>query len=120
MGGSAVIDDNIYSIKTYADLYARWQQSVDLSGVRYKVYFSWNTRMESWFMTIMDSDENVLIGGIRLIPNIDLLAKYKRTVSALPQGMLFIMDKEHDPITAELDRDNFGTRFLLAYTELEE
>jgi hypothetical protein len=67
-------------------------------------------------MTISDMNDNILIGGIRLVPEIDLLNKYRATVPELPSGLLRIIDMENKMETAELTRDNFGTRFVLTYT----
>jgi hypothetical protein len=107
----------IYIIQTYSDKTARWTQTVDLSKVRYQLYFSWNTRMQSWSMSVMDSDGALLLGGIRLVSGIDLLKNYKASAPQLPAGILRILDRHDDPSTAELTRDNFGTRFVLTYTE---
>jgi hypothetical protein len=111
---------NINIIQTFADRYPRWKQSVDLSGVRYGLYFDWSTRMESWFMSVLNMNDEVLLGGIRLVPVIDLLEKYRASVPALPPGILRVLDKESDTVTAEITRDNLGVRFLLSYTETEE
>lgn len=107
----------IYLIQTFADKRPRWKQSVDFSGTRYRLYISWNTRLEAWFMTILDRNDTLLLGGIRLVPEIDLFAKYKASVPALPPGILRILDRQGDMKSAELTRDNLGTRFVLSYTE---
>ena len=107
----------ILIIQTFAEKNPRWKQSVNLSNVRYRLYFSWNTRMRSWFMSVLDVDDNILLGGIRLVPKIDLLAKYRASVPGLPSGVLSVMDKQNDPATAEITRDNLGIRFLLTYME---
>ena len=107
----------ILIIQTFAGKNPRWKQSVDLSNVRYRLYFSWNTRMRSWFMSILDGDDNTLLGGVRLVPEIDLLAKYRASVPGLPSGIISVLDRQSDPATAEITRDNLGTRFLLSYTE---
>jgi hypothetical protein len=109
--------DTIYIIPTVADKTPRWTQQVDMSGVRYKLYFSWNTRGETWSISIYDSSGNFLLGGIRLVPYIDLLEKYRARVPALPSGLLRVLDKENDKQTAELTRDSFGERFVLSYTD---
>jgi hypothetical protein len=108
----------VYILSTFADKYPRWTQSVDLSGVRYQFYISWNTRMESWYLSILDTNEKLILGGLRLVPGIDLIDKYRASAPKLPSGILSIMDKEIDPKTAELTRDNFGPRFVLTYTDL--
>jgi hypothetical protein len=73
--------------------------------------------MEAWFMSVLDSNDTLLLGGIRLVPEIDLIEKYRASVSGLPSGILRILDKQSDLKTAELTRDNLGTRFVLSYTE---
>lgn len=107
----------IIVIATHADEYPRWAQKTEIGGSLYKFYFSWNERIGIWQMSISDAADNLLLGGLRLVPKIDLLAKYRATVAGLPKGMLRILDKQNDPTTAELDRDNFGSRFVLSYSD---
>jgi hypothetical protein len=106
-----------YILSTFAEKTPRWTQYVDLSGVRYQLYISWNTRMESWYLSVLDTNGNLILAGIRLVPGIDLIGKYRASAPELPPGVLLVMDKESDPKTAELTRDNFGTRFVLSYTD---
>lgn len=91
-----------------------------MGGSLYKFYFSWNERLAIWQISISDSDDKLLLGGLRLVPEIDLLAKYRASVPSLPKGMLIAVDKMSDLETAELTRDNFGTRFLLGYFDFGE
>lgn len=107
-------------ITTHADEYPRWTQKVELSGSLFKLYFSWNDRMAMWQMSISDADDNLLIGGLRLVCGVDLLKKYRESVPKLPSGLLIIIDKLHNEQTAELDRNNFGSRFLLGYFDFED
>jgi hypothetical protein len=76
--------------------------------------------MESWYMSILDTNENIILGGIRLVHGIDLIDKYRAIAPKLPSGVLSVMDRENDPKTAELTRNNFGARFVLAYTDFGE
>ena len=105
----------IYSLPTYADRFARWRVSVDLSGMRYHLYVSWNTLMENWYMTILDVNDRILLGGLRLVPNVPLLEKYRASVPELPPGDLVIFDREGRMETAEITRNNLGSRFDLSY-----
>jgi hypothetical protein len=110
----------VYSIPTHASTSPRWKMSVDLSKVRYQLYISWNTRMESWYMTILDINDNILVGSIRLVPDVMLLKKYRASVPELPPGDLVIFDLEGKMETAEITRDNLGSRFDLSYVISEE
>ena len=60
------------------------------------------------------------MSGLCLVPEIDLLSKYRVSVPKLPVGMLIVMDKMSDLSTAEITRDNFGSRFLLGYFDFGE
>ena len=104
-----------FIITTHADEYPRWTQKITMGGSLYKLYFSWNERQAIWQMSISDAEDNLLLGGIRLGAEIDLLAKYRGSVPKLPSGMLIVLDKMSDLESAELDRNNFGSRFLLGY-----
>ncbi len=102
-------------IMTHADEYPRWTQRTTLSGVLYELYFNWIERTGTWTMSVLDASGTLLLGGIRLVPGIDLLAKYRVSVGGLPAGKLIVIDRQNDPVTAELDRNSFGERFLLGY-----
>jgi hypothetical protein len=102
-------------IPLYSNESPRWKVKVDLSGRRYSLYVSWNTRMSGWSLTVMDTSENVLIGGLRLVAGGLLLDKYRASCPELPPGLLMLVDREGKLETAEPDRDNFTDRFALVY-----
>ncbi|GHV79120.1 hypothetical protein AGMMS49944_09110 [Spirochaetia bacterium] len=106
-------------IPEYSQQTSRWEVKVDLSGKRYTINVSWNAQMEGWVMALMDSDVNLILGGIRLSQGSDLLAKYKAYCKDLPPGDFYILDQQGDYKTAELSRTNFSTRYLLCYDEGE-
>ncbi len=104
----------------YSSSSSRWNVQVDLSGVRYKLDVSWNTRMECWVLCISDIKDNLILGGIRLSVGLFLLRKYRASCSDLPPGEIWLLDTTGDYQTAELTRDNFNTRFKLCYGTWEE
>jgi hypothetical protein len=99
---------------------ARWEIKVDLSGKRYGFYVSYNTRQDAWFMSILDANGNLLLAGIRLVPGVAFLDKYRASVPELPPGKLWLVDLEGNPGSAEVTRTNLHTRFALKYTTYEE
>jgi hypothetical protein len=113
-------DIQIWNIPEYSSKMPRWEVQVDLSNVRYKLNVSWNTRAESWILTIMDTNDRLILGGIRLSIGNDLLAKYRASCPNLPPGEIWIADLTGRYETAELTRDNFSTRFKLCYGIVEE
>jgi hypothetical protein len=111
---------NSVEIPLLSEKAARWTSKIDLSGKRYGFYFSYNTRMEAWFMSIMDSNGKLLIAGIRLVPGVFFLEKYRGSVPELPPGRLWLIDVEGKLNSAEVTRNNLHTRFSLTYTIFEE
>jgi len=95
---------------------ARWTMKVDLSGKRYSFYVSYNIRQDAWFMSISDSNGNLLLAGIRLVPGVSFFDKYRASVPELPIGELCLADKEGKLGSAEVTRNNLHTRFCLLYT----
>jgi hypothetical protein len=61
---------------------------VNLDEKPYVLTYDWNSRTDRWSLTIEDSDGDLLVAGITLVPSIDLL----RTVAsdARPGGALIL------------------------------
>jgi hypothetical protein len=102
-------------IPTYADKRPRWRVKSDLSGRRYTFYGSYNSRQEAWVMKVSDVNGNLLIPGLRLVPEIPLFEKYRASVPELPPGELVLVDLEGKLDTAEVTRENLSSRFALTY-----
>jgi hypothetical protein len=111
--------DNIIFLPEYSSSSSRWNVQVDLSGVRYKLNVSWNSQMEGWVLSILDTKDNLILGGIRLSVGSKLLKKYRASCPSLPPGEIWVMDTTENYETAELTRDNFNTRFKLCYETWE-
>jgi hypothetical protein len=104
----------------YSASSSRWNVQVDLSGVRYKLNVSWNSQMEGWVLSISDTKDNLILGGIRLSVGSFLLKKYHASCPGLPPGEIWLLDTTGQYETAELTRDNFNTHFKLCYGTWEE
>jgi hypothetical protein len=104
-----------FNIPEYSGSSARWEVQVDLSGKRYKLNISWNTLMDGWVMAILDTDDKLILGGIRLSIGSYLLTKYRASCPNLPPGDIWVQDLTGKYETAELTRNNFSTRFKLCY-----
>ena len=107
-------------IPTYSDLRPRWEVKVDLSGRRYTFNITYNVRQDAWIMHICDVNGELLIAGLRLVPGVDLIEKYRASSPGLPPGDLILVDREGNPKTAEVTRDNLSSRFTLTYMVYEE
>jgi hypothetical protein len=98
----------------------RWELQTDLSGRRYTFRISYNTRQDAWTVSILDVNGELLVAGLRLVPGIDMLKKFRASSPGLPPGELVLIDKEGRPQTAEVTRDNLSSRYMLVYTVLGE
>ncbi len=106
----------LFNIPLFSNKTARWKSSIDLGDSRYTLYFSWNTRMRYWEMSMYDSSKVLIVGGIRLVTLIDLLQLYKPLYPKLPKGELILLAKTKNVI--EITRDNLANDFALTYTEM--
>ena len=93
-----------------------YQQVTTLDGQDYVLTFSYNARDFSWYLDIADQDAVMIVAGIRIIVDFDML---RRCVDARrPPGILIANDLSG----AGLDPgpSDFGTRVELLYFEAAE
>ena len=105
---------------TNAQRKSRWASWFDLSGRRYTFHFTFNNRHNAWLLSIVDVNGNLLIAGVRLIPGIYILEKYRASSPGLPPGELVLVDLEGNMATAEVTRENLSVRFALTYQIIRE
>jgi hypothetical protein len=48
-------------------------ETIDLENVYYKFKFSWNNRDTCWLLDIYDINDIVLIGGVKLVVDYELI-----------------------------------------------
>ncbi len=101
-----------------ASLNAQSTQTISLDGVVYRMVFTFNTRRLAWDMTFGLADGTVLVAGIKLLPQIDLLGRHKDI--RIPKGRLFISDIEDGNTALRPEKNELGTKLRLFYfTEVE-
>lgn len=92
----------------------RLNYSVILDETEFDFKFAWNTRQESWYLTITDREGIILLSNIRLVPNVDLLLPYVNDF--LPQGSLYLTTNDDTfPQSPPITLENLSTEFFLAY-----
>jgi hypothetical protein len=100
----------IYELPCKSDL-PSFTFQVDLDGRTFGFEFTWNERVESWFMALSDADGNALVSGVRVVVDFPLAAR--STNDALPPGVLLAVDtagEQQNPGLADL-----GGRVRLQY-----
>ena len=96
--------------------YADYSESVVLDGNPYRLAFSWNTRGEYWSLTISDSSGNVLVDGLKLVINFELISEY--AAAGFPPGALLAVDTTGT--LSRIGRDDLGEKVRLYYLTGEE
>lgn len=94
-----------------------YEQRTTLDGREYVLRFRWSERSESWYLQLLDSDENVLTGMVRIVLNLDLL-RLHRNVDGIPPGEIRAVDASGDELRPGFNE--LGERVRLLYrTESE-
>jgi hypothetical protein len=90
-----------------------WIQNVSLEGVDYQLGFGFNDREGFWYMDLLDTEDNPIVYGIKLVSNVPLLRSLR--VAPRPPGELMIVDTRtpaRDP-----GFDDLGVNVFLGYIE---
>lgn len=88
-----------------------------LNGVDYKFTFKYSTRNSSWFLTISDVQDIVLVSNIKLVPHIGLLSPF--VTNTLPQGILTLVSDSSYESPPAITLENLSTDFTLVYDDGE-
>lgn len=103
----------------FQNISSRYTYNLEINSIVYIFKFSWNAREENWYMTIIDSSENIIIAGIKLVVNYWLLKQYK-WIYNLFEGNIILRDMNMTPEDKGLTFDNFGIRYQLLFFTLDE
>lgn len=99
------------------------EQRTTLDGEDYIFRFWLNQRESRWFFDLYDADRVLIAGGIKIVPNIDLLDRV-RSDSRRPPGVIMALDvlsKGESPRTPiSPGPDDLGDRVQLLYFDAEE
>ena len=88
--------------------------SIVLENTSYEMTLQWNTREESWYLSLARAGFTPLF-KTKITNGTDLLLKY-RAYQSCPKGILFVRDTEKD--WGRLQRDSFSSgRFVLYYID---
>jgi len=110
-------------IEIYRDInnkvYA-FSKKYNFDGRGYIVELRYNPINVSWYMTLKDINNNVIISSIRLVSKIYIL-RNKRAVAGLPDGdFKLIQVTENNGGGKILDFDSLGAEYKLYYVPVAE
>lgn len=95
---------------------SHYKQTTSLEGTAYQFDVRWNTRDETWSISIADTDGNPILSGLKLLPYSPLIQRYK--IEGFIEGELVGINttNEFEPP----NRDNLGSDFKLFYLSKDE
>ena len=67
-----------------------FSQDIVLDSVPYRLRFYWNTRGNFWAVDFYDRDLNLLVAGIKIVNDYELL--FNHPDRGLPPGQLLVID----------------------------
>jgi hypothetical protein len=70
--------------------YPSYTNEVILDNKSYIFKFVWNTRGEFWTLSILDTDKNIILSGVKFVLNYSLLSDYYHL--DIPKGSLYVID----------------------------
>jgi len=85
-------------------------QIITLENVRYKLRFFWNYRENRWYMDIYTSDDVIILGGLKLTTNYELLRHY--IIDGLPPGAMILENADNVDYK---NKDDINNAWLLLY-----
>jgi hypothetical protein len=91
-------------------------QKTRLDGRDYILRFSYNERIQRWYVGICDEEGTPLLLGLKLVANWPLLRHYRHD-PRLPPGELMAVDLTNDGSPPTLNELGEGKRVELTYFE---
>lgn len=95
-----------------------WTQKTRLDGRDYLLRFSYNQRLDRYFLDLLDDEETPLVQGIRLVTNWPLLRHY-RWDERVPPGELMAISLQTDVTPPRFGELGEGRRVELTYFSTE-
>lgn len=93
-----------------------YTQRTSLDGRSYLFTFKWNQRSGFWFFDFADQDEDPIVSGVKVVPEIPLL---RRIIDERrPAGELIVTDLTGDGEPPGYS--DFGDRMILMYVPYED
>lgn len=88
-----------------------YEFSVPLDGIIFNFEFCWNERAERFFISIFDSEKNLIIASVPAVLKIPLFYGIKE--KKLPKGKLIFIDTTNS--LKKHNFEDFGTKIKLLY-----
>ena len=109
----------MFLVPTFQNVSTRYIITTDLNGSAFRLRFHWNSREAAWYMDILNTDDVLILSGIKLVVNYSLIRQYP-AIQELPKGEFILFDLEANDQTGGVTIENFGRRYQLLFFTDEE
>jgi len=101
------------AVQIYFPDYAAFSEEVALDGNVFVLGLRWNTREKCWSMSISNREGNLIVSGIKLVVNFNVVAQYQSR--SIPQGLMAIVDTAMETMTDRIARRDMYENRKLAF-----
>lgn len=92
---------------------AKYTIDITLSGILLRYSFYYNGRGDFWTLDVYDTDDNPIVGGIKLVADWELWGQFND--ARLPPGPLYCVDTSGQG--TDPGADDLGSRVILVYDD---
>lgn len=103
----------MFTIPFSDSIYSAFTQQVTLDDTDFNLKFYWNDRFKYWSMSIADFEDNIIVEGIKLVLNFDLIQPYRHL--SVPEGQLYVLDSSDTLL--RIERYDIDKNVNLFYVE---
>jgi hypothetical protein len=93
-----------------------YQFASNFDGLRYYIDLLYNPRNDTWYMTVKDSDLDILLGGLPCLTNVQGMTIRFGLSDVFPLGDLICIDTNNNG--ADPSFQNFGDSVSCFYTSV--
>jgi hypothetical protein len=104
----------VYLVPTQYDGTAFYTQRTTFDGVDYQLDFAWSTREERWYLSILDTSGNLILGPVKILTNWPML-QYYHDRAGCPPGELIATSVNPDDSPPGFEELGIGRRVTLTY-----
>ena len=98
--------------------YPDFSEDIELDGVPFRFAFIYNSRGDYWTMTVADSNGNIIVAGLKVVIDYELIKSYGLFRTVLPAGLIFPVDPSEK--TLRVGRDDLPTNVKVVYVPEDE
>ncbi len=106
------------TIPVFQSISSKFKQNLVLADLLIELEIHWNSRSNAFYMDIIDTENDDILTGVKLVPNWLLIRQFRAYLPNLNGD--FIVTKVDDTAGNRVTYDNLGTGYILYFLTLDE